>query len=269
LNNHQPVPIEAIEGTAYAKVLNYPASDGREVGLRVRELTAIGITGIRFVGPSMIDGIKILGKGCVGLVTQALFEGKPVALKIRRFDADRPSMHEEARLLRFANSVNVGPRLIAATKNFLVMELFTGLPLFRWASGNRRPNAAVRLVLWRLLSSCVKLDAIGLDHGELSHAPKNVLIGPNARTCIVDFESASMVRRGSNITSLLQYFLYGSISRTLDTSRIFPQKRPILRALSRYKREASVESYLRLLETLQLKHYYHRSSVSDQGGAVV
>ena len=269
MNNPQRVSIEAIPGTGYAKILNYPASDTQELGSRLRELTAIGITAIRFVGPSMVDGINILGKGCVGLVTQASFGEKPVALKIRRLDADRPSMHEEARLLRFANSVNVGPRLIAATKNFLVMDLFKGLPLFRWVSGNRRSDAAVRLVLCRLLSSCVKLDAIGLDHGELSHAPKNVLIGPNARICIVDFESASMFRRGSNVTSLLQYFLYGSISRTLGTSRIFPRRRPIIRALSRYKREASVQSYLRLLETLKLKHYYDRPFVSAQGGAVV
>ena len=62
----------------------------------------------------------------MGLVTQAILDGDLVALKIRRADADRPSMHEEARLLRLANSVNVGPRLVAATKDFLVMELAFG-----------------------------------------------------------------------------------------------------------------------------------------------
>jgi len=269
LNNPQPVSLNALPGTRYAKILNYPAPDDLELDVRLRELAAAGVTAIRFVGPSKLEGIEILGKGCVGLVTQAVFEGKLVALKIRRSDADRPSMLEEARLLRFANSVNVGPRLIGATKNFLIMQLFQGLPLFRWATAGPKPNRAVKLVLSRLLDSCFKLDAIGLDHGELSHAPKNVLVGANALAAIVDFESASMVRRVANVTSLLQYFLYGHISRTLNTSRLFPGRRKVVRALSQYKHEGSVESYLRLVDALKLKHYYDRNIVSGQGGAVV
>jgi len=234
----------------------------------LNELTAVGVTAIKYVGPSTIEGIGILGKGCVGLVTQAVFEGRFVALKIRRSDADRPSMGEEARLLRFANSVNVGPRLISATKNFLLMELIPGLPLFRWASG-RPKSQQVRRVLCGLLNSCFKLDSIGLDHGELSHAPKNVLVGPNAEACIVDFESASMVRRVANVTSLLQYFLFGSISRTLGISKITSSRKSVVRALSDYKHKGTVESYYRLMETMSLKHYYERSRFPPRGGAVV
>ena len=253
MNNPHPVPLNALAGTRYAKILSYPALDEPEFDVRLKELAAVGISAIQFVGPSMVEGIEILGKGCVGLVTRALFEGKTAALKIRRSDADRPSMHEEARLLRSANSVNVGPRLIAATKNFLVMELFSGLPLFRWASAGPKSDKSVETVLSRLLDSCFKLDGIGLDHGELSRAPKNVLVGPNAGVCIVDFESASMVRRVANVTSLLQYFLFGSLSKTLKVSRMFPHRRKVVRALSQYKHEGSVESYGRLLEALMLK----------------
>jgi len=269
LNKPSPIPVGSIAGTRYEKVLNYPAPDASEVDMRLRELAAIGVTAIRFVGPSMIEGVEILGKGCVGLVTQAMFEGKLVALKIRRSDADRPSMHEEARLLRVANSVSVGPRLIAATKNFLVMELFTGLTLFRWATERPKSGRSIKIVLSRLLDACFKLDGIGLDHGELSRAPKNVLVGPNSRVCIVDFESASMVRRVANVTSLLQYFLFGNISRALESSSALPPRRGVIRALSQYKHEGSLESYRQLLGTMGLKHYYDRGTVSTRGGAVV
>ena len=269
MSKPSPLPLDSVIGTRYAKVLSYPSIDDSELYARLRELAAIGITGLRFVGPSKLEGIDILGKGCVGLVTQAVLEGKFVALKVRRSDADRPSMDEEARLLRFANSVDVGPRLIAASKNFLVMELFPGLPLFKWAAAGWNSNRSVKKLLSRLLNACFKLDSIGLDHGELSHAPKNVLVGPNARVCIVDFESASMVRRVANVTSLLQYFLFGSISRTLGIGSILPPRRDVVRALSRYKHEGSVESYGRLLETLRLKHYYDRPIFSAAGGAVV
>jgi predicted Ser/Thr protein kinase len=262
LNKRPLIPLRAIAGSRYAKILNYPAGDGPELGRRLSELAAVGVTSLRFAGPSMVEGIEILGKGCVGLVTQAVYEGKLVALKIRRSDADRRSMYEEARMLRLANSVHVGPQLIAATKNYLAMELVHGLPLFRWANAGQKSKKSVNLVLYRLLGNCFKLDAVGLDHGELSHAPKNVLVSENGDVRIVDFETASMVRRVGNVTALLQYFLFGSISKTLGVCKMFPRKRAVIRVLSKYKQEGSVESYERLLETLRLKHYYDRAIVS-------
>ena len=254
-NKIRTVPLVVIRGTSYAKLLTYPSADNAELEARLRELAAIGVSAIRFVGPSMLDGLEVLGKGCVGLVTEAILEDELVALKVRRLDADRPSMQEEARLLRLANSVEVGPRLITATKNFLVMEFFDGIPLFKWANTPGRRVRTVKEVLTNLLNACFRLDAIGLDHGELSRAPKNVLVGGDGQGCIVDFESASMVRRVANVTSLLQYFLFGSISKTLRIPSMFPQRRKILGALSRYKHEGSVESYGNLLQTLRLKDY--------------
>ncbi len=162
-------------------------------------------------------------------------------------------MANEGRLLRLANSVNVGPTLVASTRNFLAMEFFKGMPLFRWAESQTASNTrAVKGVLVNLLSSCFKLDAIGLDHGELSHAPKNVLVNQRGEGCIVDFESASIVRRVANVTSLLQYFLFGRISRTIRASKIFPKKRPILKTLTQYKQEPSVENFQSILEVLRL-----------------
>ncbi len=148
--------------------------------------------------------------------------------------------------------VNVGPRLIAATTNLLAMELVDGVPLFRWAENSTGRIRVLKRVLVHLLDGCCRLDAIGLDHGELSHAPRNVLIGHDDEPCIVDFESASMVRRVANVTSLLQYFLFGSLSKTLHSSKMFPAKRKILRALSEYKRDSSIENYEVVLRTLNL-----------------
>jgi putative serine/threonine protein kinase len=269
LNKHRTVPLDIIPGSTYAKVLTYPALDETVLRARLTELAAAGVGAVRFVGPSSIDGLQILGKGCVGLVTEALLEGQLVALKVRRVDADRPSMYEEARLLRLANAVGVGPRLITATRNFLVMELFDGVPLFKWATRRRRATRSVGEVLSGLLNACFRLDAVGLDHGELSRAPKNVLVGVDGDACIVDFESASMVRRVSNVTSLIQYFLFGSISKALRTSSMFPNRRGILRALSQYKQSGSVDSYLEVLGRLGLKDYYGSRFVSAEGGAVV
>ncbi len=254
LLGNQKIPVTKLPGTRYSRILTYPIANEAELSDRVRELSAAGVTSLRFRGSTLIDGIPVLGKGCVGIVALAELDGITVALKIRRDDADRPSMINEGKLLRLANSVNVGPRLMAATRNFLAMEFINGLPLCKWAETQTASDGkSVKKVLEKLLHSCFRLDAMGLDHGELSHAPKNVLVGPRGEGCIVDFESASTIRRVANVTSLLQYFLFGRISRTIHAPRIFPRKPVILKTLTQYKQEPSVENFNRILTALGLR----------------
>jgi putative serine/threonine protein kinase len=253
LLDSKKIAVTKLLGTRYSRILTYPVSDEAKVRDRIRELSAAGVTSLRFGGSTIIDGISVLGKGCVGIVTLAELDGARVALKIRRDDADRPSMVNEGRLLRLANSVDVGPHLIVATRNFIAMEFFNGIPLFRWAERQTaRSTRTVKEVLGNLLRSCFRLDAVGLDHGELSHAPKNVLVNQRGEGCIVDFESASTVRRVANVTSLLQYFLFGRVSREIHMSKIFPRKGPILKTLTQYKQEPSVENFQSILEVLGL-----------------
>jgi len=53
-----------------------------------------------------------------------------------------------------------------------------------------------------------------LDHGELSRAHKNVLVSKGDHPWILDYESASLMRRVNNFTSLAQYILLsGRFSR--------------------------------------------------------
>jgi putative serine/threonine protein kinase len=131
------------------------------------------------------------------------------------------------------------------------MKLFPGLPLFRWAETSKSRTRA-KGVLADLLSACFRLDAIGLDHGELSHAPKNVLVSLAGEPCIVDFESASTTRRVANVTSLLQYFLFGSISKKLGTPMLSRKRKEVVRALGVYKRDTNVENFQTILEILRL-----------------
>ena len=51
---------------------------------------------------------------------------KEVALKVRRTDSQRENMKNESILLNLVNTVNVGPKMIDVSKNFLVMEYIEG-----------------------------------------------------------------------------------------------------------------------------------------------
>lgn len=240
------IPIETSE---LAAVLCYPRPELAELEARILELSSLGVDTLELTGAHSIGRARVLGKGCVGIVVKARMRGKVVAAKIRRTDANRPDMEHEANMLALANTVNVGPRLLAKSKNILVMEFINGIPLYQWTSllpktGSKR---RVRKILARLLDDCFRLDQIGLDHGELSETPKNVLVEKNDDPRIVDFESASKVRRISNVTSIAQYLLIGGGPAKHMRAILQWRKRTLLiRALREYKQDPNVDRFQRI-----------------------
>jgi putative serine/threonine protein kinase len=249
LDEHVSLSRKVVELGDLATILCYPRPEATEMEARMRELASIGIDALELTGPRQIGHSRVLGKGCVGIVAKALMRDKTVALKIRRVDADRRDMNHEADMLRLANSVDVGPRLLAQSDNFLVMELINGLPLYRWAALLPKTGCKrrVRRVVGGLLDDCYRLDGISLDHGELSEAPKNVLIDENGVPRIVDFESASDKRRPSNVTSIAQYLLIGGgPAKRIRAVLRWRRKASLIRALREYKHNPRDQAFQRI-----------------------
>jgi len=145
---------------------------------------------------------------------------------------------QEAELLRIANSQNVGPECLGGTADVLAMELVEGLSLPSWLESlkGRGRRTRVRSVVKPLLEQCLRMDAYGLDHGELSRAHKNVIISNDDIPRILDFESASLMRRPSNFTSLAQYlFLGGSIAKKMIRVLGPVDREELLKCLRDYK----------------------------------
>ena len=74
------------------------------------------------------------------------------------------------------------------------------------------------------MEQCFRLDQIGLDHGELSKAPKHLLVDKTKRIFIVDFETASIERRVANVTAVCQYLFGGNSSASKILDEIFGEK---------------------------------------------
>jgi len=208
---------------------------------------------IFFSGKSSINGLAVLGKGCVGIVVEGqLKDGTRVALKIRRTDANRPSMIAEARLHRRANAENVGPSLLGESSDVLSMGLVKGWTLPVWTSSLLSRNSRDVSILRELLEQCFTLDGIGLDHGELSHAHKNVLVTPECPV-IIDFESASLKRKPGNVTSIIQYlFIAGGVSRIVREITNYRDEERLIESLTNYKRDMTRDRFDNVLSVLGL-----------------
>jgi putative serine/threonine protein kinase len=212
----------------------YPQYSESEYKDRIAEMHSLGITSVILEGKTTINGARITGKGSVGIVVKAKLGNSTVfALKIRRTDASRNTMKEEAHFHKIANNVGVGPHLEDQTRNLITMEYIEGQNIGQWVD-----NASKRKIhsIGRdILEQCFRLDNAGVDHGELSRLTKHVIISD--RPYLVDFESASITRKTCNVTAAAQsIFLYGvianKVSKVLGTVNI----EAVIDALRNYKR---------------------------------
>jgi len=192
--------------------------------------------------------VPILGKGYVGVVVIAHVGGERLALKMRRLDADRVDLTHEAEMLQKANLIGVGPKFIAVSKNFLLSELIDGCLLIEWLLGQGR--TAVRRIVLDILEQCWRLDEAGLDHGELSKAPKHILVNHAGKPFIVDFETASVMRRVINVTSVCQFLFQGNSKacKTIADTRGERDRDKLITALRHYKKERNRINFNQILD---------------------
>jgi len=246
------ITIENLSEEPYASIICYPKPSKAELKKRLEELQRLGVETLEFSGEKQALNTPILGKGCVGIVTIAYINGKKAALKIRRVDADRSRMQQEAKMLKKANSVHVGPRLLGVSKNFLLMQFIDGDLLPKWME-KRKQKALMVKILREVLEQCWRLDIAGLDHGELSHAPKHIIIDKKGSPFIVDFETASLNRKPSNVTSICQFlFISGVVAEKVAEKLGGKNKNAIIDVLRRYKSDRTRENFETVLEACGL-----------------
>ena len=242
------VALEDLPGSPAGLLFSFPRYDEGVVDVRLTELRGLGVEAVELGGRHLVGTVPVLGKGHVGVVVVARMGGERVALKVRRLDAGRPSMEGEASYLGVANDAGVGPRLLASSVNFLVMELVEGDYRLDWVAGLEASDAPeLRGVLREALEAARRLDVAGLDHGELSRADRHLILSGGVLR-MLDFESSSVNRRCRNVTSLAQFLFFNRRMAGYVAGVIpLPGRDALLEALRGYRWEPSDEGFRRLL----------------------
>ena len=250
---HSFLKINEITEPPHSNIWVYPRGTKAQIKSRIKELGSLGVESISFQGELKIGTINVLGKGYVGIVVLCKIGKKKVAVKIRRIDSQRKNLKKEAEFLTITNQFGVGPKLLGYSKNFLVIEYLDGEKIGKWINKlKEKPNVTqLKNIIKKTLTDCYKLDKIGLDHGELSNITKHVIVGK--KITIIDFESSSVDRRVSNVTSATQAFYIGSgISKIIKPLCKPSRKSKIISVLRKYKTDQTKENFLDLLKVLNL-----------------
>ena len=189
------VKLDKITEPPYSIIWVYPKGTKSQIKSRIKELDTLGVEGISFQGELQMNAISMLGKGYAGVVVLGKMGRKKVAVKIRRNDSPRKNLEKEAKLLKIINKHKIGPKLVAFSNNFLVMEYLDGEKIGDWVVDlkKKRGSSQLKVIIKKILEDCYSLDRIGLDHGELSNLTKHVIVGK--KVTIIDFESSSVDRK--------------------------------------------------------------------------
>ena len=123
LNSEPPNPI-------LKKILCYPHFTDNIFSERLDELQSLQIDYFELQGPTIIDGIHLLGKGTRGIVVKAYSNNSSFALKIRRTDSPRLDLINEAKIQNIVNQFGIAPKILNFTKNFISMEFIKKKSVF-------------------------------------------------------------------------------------------------------------------------------------------
>ena len=248
------VPLETLLTHPSGFLICWPRWDAEAAEERIEELSRLGVESVVFEGPHMVETVPVLGKGNTSLVLKVWMRGEFCVAKVRRTDADRTGFDDEARLLRVANAVGVGPGLISWGRFTLLMEFIDGPYLSGWIRGLSSENAeSLKAVLRSLVLQTRRLDETGLDHGELVRLRRHIILR-GGEPVIIDFESASTGRRVANVTTVLQsLFLNSTASKTIGAVIGLPDRENLLAALRTYRKNMSEASFKALLFTAGLE----------------
>lgn len=225
----------------------YPKFCNNDYYNRMGEMRSLSIKYVILEGNTTLNNNHILGKGSEGLVLKVQdINDKIKAVKIRRTDSNRIDVKNEYYLYQHVNKYDIGPKVHLYTRNILLMEYLEGLSAKNWFMSFNSDTTILRNVIINILNQCYRLDKIGIDHGQLNKLDNHVIISSDGSKCtIVDFESASSIRRVNNVTSALQGLLFnGIISRQINNFINFEKNgHNILGKLKAYKSDKSRENF--------------------------
>lgn len=168
--------------------------------------------------------LSFVAKGKSGAVWKVEKNGKFFAVKVEHEKSTRRRMIEqEAQLLRMANQINVGPKVVDVDLDagIIIMEFLEGIPLATWIE---QVDSRVKMErgLTRLFSQVRKLDRAGIDHGQLGGKLHNIFMDANDQPTIIDFEKASYVRGTHNVSKLKEVLLGGRTPFSKKVLAVWP-----------------------------------------------
>ena len=160
----------------------------------------------KLVLPSEVDNIELLAVGKRGVILKAIYRGKPVVVKLPRSDSKANSMTLlESRNLKKVNAWGIGPKLINATEDYVLMHFVKGKLIGEFLNDPATVHEEKLMVFQNTLEQLQTLDEKGLNKFELTKPYKHIIVRDDLSIVLIDFERARATERPKNVAQFREY----------------------------------------------------------------
>ena len=203
-----------------------------------------------------MTSLKFLARGKRSYVYSGMFKDKKCAFKIKRQDSDaQGTIEREFQVLKQLNKQGIGPRVYGFKDGMLIMELIEGERILDFLGA--APRDRILHVLEEILSQLRKLDALGLEKGELVNPYKHIIITKKG-VKLIDFERCVHRLQPKNITQFVTFLTGARTSQLLLAKRIFIRPQNAKKLSQRYKHSQNNANYLALKSEVLQKSLAHK-----------
>lgn len=237
---------------SYVKfILCYPYVECIVLEDRLKLLKEYGFTHFVEKGFPFLNH-RIVGKGYSSISVIGVNEHYGLGfLKIRRLDGRRSSLEKEGFFLDFLEKFGIVPRVFNYTKEFVFMSYLENCTPLEVVLSRVKDGVLGREYLFRVLSKTLYalyiLDLHGIDHTELNRPFGHIYVCVD-NVKIIDWESATVRDKPSNVTSFVSYILYrSSLTRSIENN----VRNEVLMRVKEYKRNVSIKTLREILKLLE------------------
>ena len=192
------------------------------------------------VVPAHCSNLEVLAKGKRGVVFKAQCKGRVVAIKTHRPASDaKNTLLLEAQYLKKVNRLGIGPKLLEAADGYVVMEYVQGVPIGEFLEDALVSKAVLLIVLAQVFDQLFALDNAQINKFELTNPYKHIIVTPDYKPFLIDFERARHSQRPKNISQFAQYLTSSKVLFLLQSKGILCDEEKFRKALKAYQREGT------------------------------
>ncbi len=191
-----------------------------------------------------VSNIEYYTKGKRGLLYKGILstgknKGKEVLIKIQNPETKAENVIEhEARYLDLVNKKGIGPKLIEASKNYLIMEFIKGDFINDYILKNKKDKKIIKSIVKDVFEQMYKLDKLGITKQEMHHPFKHIIIKEDLTPVLVDFERCSKGEKPKNVTQFMQFVIGLNLAR----------KDKLIKLAEIYKKNPTQQNFQKILE---------------------
>jgi release factor glutamine methyltransferase len=150
-----------------------------------------------------LTGISFLAKGHRGLLFTADYRGMKVTVKIKNPKSTAVGkMMLEAEMLKKVNEASLGPELIDAGQGYIIYRYVGGDTIGKLVKDK---NDKLEDIFKEVRRQMEILDRLKINKMEMTNPRKHIIVGPDGKVTLLDFERSRFTERPKNTTQFQEY----------------------------------------------------------------